>query len=115
MELYNSIESRRSFRSFIPKAVDKPTLTKILAAANRSPSDMNTQPWEVFVVAGEKKTPWPRNFLKRLCQGQLLSLIWLFPKNGLIISTGDHRNIGSGVSRLWESIPKTEKLCGKIF
>ncbi len=55
MELYHCIEGRRSCRSFIPKPVDKPTLTKVLAAASRSPSDTNTQPWEVFVVAGEKK------------------------------------------------------------
>ena len=55
MDLYKCLESRKSFRSFIPKAVDKGTLEKIIEAANRSPSYMNTQPWEVFVVAGEKK------------------------------------------------------------
>ena len=55
MELYQTIESRKSFRSFIPKAVDKLILTKVSRAANRSPSDMNTQPWEVFVVTGAKK------------------------------------------------------------
>ncbi len=67
MELYESIEHRRSFRSFIPKPVDKRTLTKVLEAANRSPSYMNTQPWEVFVVAGEKKD----NLAKRLLEEAL--------------------------------------------
>ena len=69
MELYKSIESRRSFRSFIPKAVDKLTLTKILAAANRSPSDMNTQPWEIFVIAGEKKDILAKRLLEEAFSG----------------------------------------------
>jgi nitroreductase len=55
MELYKCLESRKSFRSFIPKAVEKRILEKILEAANRSPSYMNTQPWEVFAVTGKKK------------------------------------------------------------
>ena len=69
MELYECVESRRSFRSFIPKAVDKLTLTKILEAANRSPSDMNTQPWEVFVVAGEKKDILAKRLLEEALSG----------------------------------------------
>ncbi len=55
MELYNCLEARKSFRSFLSKQVDKDVLKRILEAASRSPSDMNTQPWEVFVAAGEKK------------------------------------------------------------
>ncbi len=55
MELYKCLQSRKSFRSFIPRKVEKSILEKVLEAANRSPSYMNTQPWEVFVVAGEKK------------------------------------------------------------
>jgi len=55
MELFQCIERRRSNRVFIQKGVDKEILLKVLRAANRSPSYMNTQPWEVFVVAGEKK------------------------------------------------------------
>lgn len=56
MEFFKCIESRRSCRAFLPKNVDKGTLEKVLTAANRSPSYMNSQPWELFVVGGDKKT-----------------------------------------------------------
>ena len=55
MEFFQCIERRKSCRAFVQKAVDKEVLEKVLKAANRSPSYMNTQPWEVFVVTGEKK------------------------------------------------------------
>ena len=48
MELCDCLESRKSVRSFLPKQVDKKVPKKIVEAANRSPSDMNTQPWKVF-------------------------------------------------------------------
>ncbi len=62
MELYECLQSRRSLRSFGPKAVEREVLERILAAANRSPSYMNSQPWEVFAVAGELR----ENLSKRL-------------------------------------------------
>ena len=55
MEFFQCIESRSSCRAFIQKEIDRGTLEKILKAANKSPSYMNTQPWEVFVVTGDKK------------------------------------------------------------
>ena len=55
MEFQKCIEARRSRRKFLDKEVSRDLLAKILATANRCPSYMNTQPWEVFVVAGEKK------------------------------------------------------------
>jgi nitroreductase len=42
-------------RAFLSKEVEKPLLEKMLKSAGCSPSYMNTQPWEVFVVTGEKK------------------------------------------------------------
>lgn len=55
MELSECIQTRKSCRSFLPKAIDKGILEKVFKAANRSPSYMNSQPWELFVIAGEKK------------------------------------------------------------
>jgi nitroreductase len=55
MDFYQCLTGRRSIRAFVPKEVDRGTIQKIIEAANRSPSYQNTQPWEVFVVAGEKK------------------------------------------------------------
>lgn len=60
MDVLKCIESRKSCRAFSPKKVTKGVLEKVLKAANRSPSYRNTQPWEVFVVAGEKKAALAR-------------------------------------------------------
>ena len=55
MDFFKVLEGRASVRAFLSKPVDKGLLKKILKAASHSPSFMNTQPWEVFVVMGEKK------------------------------------------------------------
>ncbi|MES0363225.1 MAG: nitroreductase [Desulfobacteria bacterium] len=55
MELSECIQTRKSCRAFLPKEIDKGILEKVLEAANRSPSYMNSQPWELFVIAGDKK------------------------------------------------------------
>ena len=55
MDFYECLTSRRSIRAFTDRKVSKETLQKVLEAANRSPSYMNTQPWEVFVASGSKK------------------------------------------------------------
>jgi nitroreductase len=55
MNIFEAFESRISRRAFLQKQVDQATLEKILTSANRSPSYMNTQPWEVYAVAGEVK------------------------------------------------------------
>jgi hypothetical protein len=55
MDFVEAFESRGSRRAFLRKQVDQTTLEKILTVANRCPSYMNTQPWELYVVAGKEK------------------------------------------------------------
>jgi nitroreductase len=50
-----AITSRRSIRAFLPTAVARPTVERILAVASRAPSGTNTQPWHVYVLTGEAK------------------------------------------------------------
>jgi hypothetical protein len=45
---------RRSVRGFQQRAVDKALLEDIFSTAQQSPSNCNTQPWQVFVASGEK-------------------------------------------------------------
>jgi nitroreductase len=52
MELIDAIQSRKSIRRFLPDLVSKDILRDILNIASRSPSAMNTQPWEITVVTG---------------------------------------------------------------
>jgi nitroreductase len=65
MEFFQCIEKRRSYRAFVQKSVERSVLEKIFGAANRSPSYKNTQPWEVFVVAGEKKDALAQKLLEK--------------------------------------------------
>jgi nitroreductase len=53
MEILEAIQKRHSVRAFLPRPVPKETVMQILAAATRSPSGSNSQPWEVFVAAGQ--------------------------------------------------------------
>ncbi len=55
MELLEGIETRKSIRAFKSTPVSRETMERILKAAGNSPSQINTQPWEVAVVTGKKK------------------------------------------------------------
>lgn len=47
------VMGRRSIRGFLDKPVPKALIKEILTMAMRSPSSMNTQPWNFTVVTGE--------------------------------------------------------------
>ncbi len=53
MDLLEAIEKRKSIRNFLPRPVNKETVTKILDVAVHAPSAMNTQPWEFYVLSGK--------------------------------------------------------------
>ena len=55
MDALECINTRMSVRKFKSAPVPQDLLKHVLAAALRSPSYKNTQPWEVIVVTGEKK------------------------------------------------------------
>lgn len=50
-----AIISRRSIRAFLPEAVAREDIEKILEVAARAPSGTNTQPWKVYVLTGTIK------------------------------------------------------------
>ncbi len=51
-----AITSRRSIRAFLPDAVAREDIEKILEVSARAPSGTNTQPWKVYVLTGASKT-----------------------------------------------------------
>lgn len=54
MQLKEAIEKRSSVRGYLDKKVSKETVKKILSLANRAVSANNTQPWEYYIVGGDK-------------------------------------------------------------
>ncbi|MGB2800002.1 MAG: nitroreductase [Dehalococcoidia bacterium] len=52
MDIVEAIRTRKSVRGYRPDPVPKKILRDILDIATRAPSAMNTQPWEIIVIAG---------------------------------------------------------------
>jgi nitroreductase len=52
MDILEAIQTRHCVRDFDSRPVPKDVVMNILAAANRSPSGGNGQPWEIFVAVG---------------------------------------------------------------
>ena len=66
MNMFDTINQRRSIRNFKPDAVPKELVEKILDAATKAPSAMNRQPWRFVVLEGEKKDTLVELFQKRI-------------------------------------------------
>ena len=63
MDVIEAILARRSVRAFLPTPVAKETIAEILDLSARAPSGTNMQPWNVYVVRGEKKEALTRETL----------------------------------------------------
>ena len=71
MDIMEAIRARKSIRGFRPDPVPKEILREILDIATRAPSAMNTQPWEIIVIAGEVLENIKRGNIEMLESGAL--------------------------------------------
>ncbi|AHK16207.1 nitroreductase [Thalassolituus oleivorans] len=55
MSIANILNERFSVRAFRPEPVAADVLQEIFTAAQQAPSNCNVQPWQTYVVSGEKK------------------------------------------------------------
>ena len=69
MELFEAINSRMSIRGFKPDPVPKEVLFKLLEVATRSPSGVNCQPWEIYIVTGEVLKELRQAYVEQLRRG----------------------------------------------
>ena len=53
--VYDAITGRHSVRAFSAQSVDKELILELLNVAARAPSGTNCQPWQVYVVTGNKR------------------------------------------------------------
>ncbi len=60
MQFDDVLLGRRSVRGYKPDPVPKALIEEILTLAMRSPSSMNTQPWNFTVISGEALRPHSR-------------------------------------------------------
>jgi nitroreductase len=71
MDVIEAIRTRKSIRGYKPDPVPKEILKEILEVAVRSPSAMNTQPWEITVVTGEVLDSIRKGIIEMLTSGNL--------------------------------------------
>lgn len=79
MNFFEALESRMSRRVFLQKEVDQATIEKLLKSANRSPSYMNTQPWEVYAVGGQEIEKLAKKLFSDISSGVPLAPDLPFP------------------------------------
>ena len=55
MDLNDAIIGRRSIRAYKSRAVDEPTITRLIEAATHAPNAVNLQPWTFTVVRDQAR------------------------------------------------------------
>ena len=70
MDVLEAINSRRSMRAFTDQPVSRETVAEILTISQRSPSGTNTQPWHVYVCAGEVRQAITDDVLAMVANGE---------------------------------------------
>lgn len=55
MSFIDTVRARRSFRAFAPQRVPDDVIRHVLDDAQHTPSNCNTQPWNVHIVSGSKR------------------------------------------------------------
>ena len=70
MDVFTAIKTRKSIRAFTDQPVPKQTIKELLELSQRSPSGTNTQPWHVYVCAGQARQAITDDVLALVAEGQ---------------------------------------------
>lgn len=70
MKVSQALLSRRSTRAFLTKPVEQEKIIAILEHAKWTPSGVNTQPWQVYVLTGSAKQRLSEKLLSAFESGQ---------------------------------------------
>lgn len=73
MELKEATRRRKSIRKFKNEPVPKNVIEKVLGVAAQSPSALNTQPWEVYVISGRPLEEIKKENIELLTAGTMPS------------------------------------------
>ena len=66
-----AIKKRHSARAFTDRDVDIDTVKSIIQIAKQSPSGVNTQPWNVYVLSGDARDKLVNEATSRYDQGKM--------------------------------------------
>ena len=94
------VSERRSLREVLPQPVDAQTLQAVFGAAQRAPSNCNTQPWQVHVASGKAVETLRTEMPSRFMQGEMSMD---FPYDGVYEGVYRERQVGSAQA-LYDSV-----------
>jgi nitroreductase len=69
VDVYEAVRSRQSIRHFTGRPVERRLLERVLRAAADAPSGSNLQPWNVYVLTGERLAGLKRAVSLRVAAG----------------------------------------------
>ena len=69
MNVYEAVTSRRAVRGFTNEPVSRVVLERVLSAAALSPSGSNIQPWNTYVLTGERLAELKTHAVERVAHG----------------------------------------------
>ena len=70
MNVTAALTQRKSTRAFLDRTVSEDLICRLLDAARHAPSGANTQPWQVAVLSGSKKSALQEKILDAFRAGQ---------------------------------------------
>jgi nitroreductase len=79
MEFEELVRNRYSCRKFLPAAVPRPVIEKILDLAQQTPSWCNVQPWQVLLVSGAAVAGFRESLLAHAAGGHPSKPDFAFP------------------------------------
>ena len=79
MEFEELVRNRYSCRKFLPGAVPRPVIEKILDLAQQTPSWCNVQPWQVLLVSGAAVAGFRESLLAHAASGHPSKPDFAFP------------------------------------
>ena len=71
MDIQEALRTRKSIRGYKPDRVPKEIISRVLAIATRAPSSLNTQPWQITVIAGKVLDEIRRENIRALNAGTM--------------------------------------------
>lgn len=105
MNVIDALNTRRSVRQFKSEPVSRDIILKIMTAAGRSPSWADTQPWEVFIAAGETLDKIRSQYLALYKEGHngtpelARPADWPAPLKQRMMENMAHRSAAMGIDR----------------
>lgn len=76
MSFIEAVRKRRAVRRFLPDTLSHEQINEVLEDAQWSPSNCNTQPWQVHILCGEVKNQLSRLLLAEETRGNQTPDFW---------------------------------------